>query len=382
MSETTTDLVVLSNNSIPTILAADDEDILGQLYERLRKLNADPSTKDGRDKIRSAAADVARAKMDLVRLGKGLTEGWRKSTAAVNSEIKTIEARMDELKSQVRQPLTEYEDREKRRVEGHENALAAIDALFADLPEDATEEMVRGALNELDQISARPWEEFAERAATLTKMIRSALLGVVAAAQAKAAAEAEAARLAAEAAEQAARQAEQEQRERDARIAREAAERARLAAEAEAQRQAEEVRRLEALRLAAAARREQEAKDAAARAEREKEEAIAAAAERERLAREAAEREKAEALALAARQQQEALDAQERRMAEADRQLQAAAEAERAAAHARAADKSHRAKINTDAMSALVAAGLPDKEARAAVVAIARGAIPHVTITY
>ena len=48
----------------------------------------------------------------------------------------------------------------------------------------------------------------------------------------------------------------------------------------------------------------------------------------------------------------------------------------------RTADKAHRAKVNNEAMAGLVAAGLDDKAARAAVIAIARGAVPHVTISY
>ena len=56
--------------------------------------------------------------------------------------------------------------------------------------------------------------------------------------------------------------------------------------------------------------------------------------------------------------------------------------AEEAETVRRMADKAHRAKVNNEAMAGLVAAGLDDKAARAAVIAIARGAVPHVHISY
>ena len=51
-------------------------------------------------------------------------------------------------------------------------------------------------------------------------------------------------------------------------------------------------------------------------------------------------------------------------------------------AERRAKDKTHKAKFNNEAMADLVSAGLDDKAARAAVIAIARGAVRHTTITY
>ena len=36
--------------------------------------------------------------MDLIRLGKSLTKGWREQTKAVNAECRVIEERMDALR--------------------------------------------------------------------------------------------------------------------------------------------------------------------------------------------------------------------------------------------------------------------------------------------
>ena len=58
MSETLerTELAVLPKSALPTVLAADKDDLLGKLQDRLRSLKLDASTPKGRDEIRSAAA--------------------------------------------------------------------------------------------------------------------------------------------------------------------------------------------------------------------------------------------------------------------------------------------------------------------------------------
>lgn len=121
-----TALAVIPASAISVIVGADESDILGRLAQRVAAHKPDISTPKGRKEIASLAAEVASSKMGLIRLGKSLTEDWRKSTAAVNAECKVIEDRMDALKAQVRAPLTAFEEAEKARVNGHEQALARI----------------------------------------------------------------------------------------------------------------------------------------------------------------------------------------------------------------------------------------------------------------
>ena len=128
MSETTT-LVVIQPTTLPTILAADNKDILGKLKAELEGWEGDVTTPQGRAEIASKAHKVATAKMDLIRLGKSLTEGWRTSTKAVNDECKIIEERMNALRDQIRAPLDEYQAVEEARVKANNDALAAMEAL-------------------------------------------------------------------------------------------------------------------------------------------------------------------------------------------------------------------------------------------------------------
>lgn len=68
---------------------------------------------------------------------------------------------------------------------------------------------------------------------------------------------------------------------------------------------------------------------------------------------------------------------------EAERSRVAAAEEEdRAATAKREANKRHRAKVNNEALAALITAGLSDAAGMAAITAIARGEVPHIKISY
>ncbi|MBL8999402.1 MAG: hypothetical protein JNL44_19280, partial [Gemmatimonadetes bacterium] len=162
IEEQATELAILPR-SVSVIIAADKNDLLGKLAEKIEAFEPDVSTVQGRKAIASLAAEVASTKMDLIRLGKGLTEGWRKSTAAVNAECKIIEERMDQMKVQVRAPLTAFEDAEKARVAGHETALAAIEAL-GQFDGNPTADEITQRIALLNDLPDRDWQEFNDRA--------------------------------------------------------------------------------------------------------------------------------------------------------------------------------------------------------------------------
>jgi hypothetical protein len=351
---------------VPTIIDADKNNLLGKLAEEIASFTPDISTPAGRQRVASLAYKVSKTKADLIRLGKVMTEEWRRSVKAVNEECAVIEERMDALRDRVRAPLTEFEDREKARVKGHEGALAAMSALavFNGFVPDS--DLLRSALERLDAAEAgRDWQEFAQRASDLHAELGfklTALLEVTLEREREAAAF-EKRRLEAE---EAARQAaERDQREREARIAAKAAEVARIAAErraaeaaaAERQRVEQERLRAEEARLAAESRAA-EAEQRRLEVERRAEAARAAAAE------------KAEQDRIAA------VEAERRRAA-----------AESRAAEAAAADRERnveiRRGIHFDAAADLVATVyLTEAQAIGVVKAIAKGRIRNVRISY
>jgi hypothetical protein len=444
MSESTA-LAVLPTADLPTILAADKDDILGKLAKEIAAFRPDVSTPAGRTAIGAMGRKVGSAKMDLVRLANQLTEDWRKSTAAVVAERKILETKMDALRKQVEHKLTEFEAREKQRVADHQAALNLL-AAWPQYPDDWTADQIETHLGDLatHDLLRRDWQEFSERAADTYAAVRDTLNSAIARARRQEAEAAELAKLRAEAAERE-RQAEKErQHQRDLAIAAAAAETARKVAQAEAVRVAQEAAEAAQAALDAAARREREALEAQAAAERRAELAEADRVARHRLAisairetpgygssetafeiskriwrleinlsdtdweefaaeaeaetkaeiarmdalhhaakaREDAAREKAEEeLRAAAKRREEAAAAA---ALEADRQRrQREADAQAEIDRKRAANQKHRAAINRAVRDALMAhAGLSELTATEVVKAIASEKVPHVRISY
>lgn len=385
--------------------------LLQQIITQVRATEVDISTPAGRTACKRLAAKVARSKTTLDDMGKALNDEARTRIDSTDAERRTIRETLDGLKADVLAPLKEFEAREDRRVQAHQDALVAIPEsadFFAEEPIDGLERRLAW----LRAFPARDWEEFARPAANV--IAREITLTTVAleAAQQR---EAEAARIAAEqeaAAEEARLEAERLRVEREARIAAEAAETARIAAEQEA-----EDRRLAALaaeraRVEAVEAEHRRQTEAAAQAERDRAEAVAAeharqveaaeqvrrVADRERLAadqraqRAEQERVSAEARAAEAVRRADADRAAAAERADQDRRAAVRAEQERvarvheqeqAAAAAREADKTHKASRNNEVVADLMlVAGLGKDSAKAVVVALASRKIRHTTISY
>lgn len=316
------------------------DEILGKIENEVRSFKGDISTLGGRNAIASMAYKVARSKTALDDLGKQLVSDLKAKSGAIDAERRTIRTRLDTLKDEVRKPLTDWENANTLRIEGHEQAIQALQALLDFGGEQPTAAQARERLDTLAARPERQWEEFAQRGHETRAFVGNRLNDLREAAVIR---EAEAAELARLRAENAAR----EQKERDERIAAAAAEQARVAAETKARREADEL-------------------------------ATKAALERQRM-----EREAAEAVAKAQRAAKEA-DRQAAQAVENERQRVAMEKAAETAATAkREADKRHRAKINNAAVAGLVDhAGLTEEQAKSVVVAIASGKVSNVRISY
>lgn len=333
------------------------EALFQKIETEARAVATDISTPAGRAAVKSLAYKVVRSKTALDEMGKNLVADLKKQTGAVDAERRVVRERLDALADEVRKPLTDWENADKDRIAAHQAALQAVIDLAIFEEQRPPSAAVISRLRSLDELPQRDWQEFAVRAkdargstfATLTALKESAL--------AYEAEQAELARLRAEA-------AEREQREREERIAREAAERATREALQKAEREARAAAEREA---AERMRIEREATEANERAER---------AERDRIAAvEKAERDRRAAEEKAARDQAAAVEAERKRVADAKA-------AEEAAEARREANRRHRTRVLLKAGSALTAAGLTDDAAKLALAAIARGDIPHVTISF
>lgn len=296
------------------------EKFLEQIRESVKEV-PDMSTAKGRARIASLAAQVSRSKTAVEKPGRDYLRHLKEAVKPAEAELRRFVSACDEMRDEVRRPLTEWEA-EQERIKAEE----AMNALHA----EALEMNIK-----FDQELAAKIEADHEMALLMNKDIDRDR-------------------------EEQRRLAEQAQRERDERLKQEAAEQARR--DAEAKHKAE---------IEAAARREAEEKARAELAERQRVEAEQRATREKQEAEARAEREKAaavEAERLKAKQAEDARLAEQKRIADE--------------AAARAADVEHRRAINASAVQALIEQGIPEDWAKACVVAIARGKVPATTINY
>ncbi|EOA2694688.1 hypothetical protein ACHY7Y_000881 [Citrobacter freundii] len=307
------------------------EKFLEQIRESVKEV-PDLSTAKGRARIASLAAQVSRSKTAVEKPGRDYLRHLKEAVKPAEAELRRFVSACDEMRDEVRRPLTEWEaEQERIKAEEAMNAMH-VEALEMNIKFDQELEAKFEADHEMALLMNDTFDREAKAKAE----------------------EAERQRIAHE--EELKRQAEEKaKREAEEKIERERAESARR--EAELKFKAEQAERD---RIAAEQKAEAEKKEAADRAEREKQEAIAA---EQRKAQEEADRIKREAEAKEA-----ARLAEEKRVADE--------------AAARAADVEHRRAINAAAVQSLIDQGIPEDWAKACVVAIARGKIPATTINY
>lgn len=317
----------------------------------------DLSTAKGRARIASLAAQVSRSKTAVEKPGRDYLKRLKEQPKVVEAELRRFVTECDQLRDEVRRPLTEWEDAEKARTEALQQRLVDLRAL-AEVIDTAgnylpSADIQARILEAKSVVLDDSWQERAAEAGVAKDSTIQQLEASLVIAQKREHEAAELDRLRKEAEEKA-------RLEREENIRREAAEQAKRDAEAKAQAE-----------IDAAARRESEARAATERAEREKIEAKKKAEREAKAAAEKAEQEKNAAIAAERRRHEEAesaLLAEQKRIAEEEAR--------------RAADKEHRRSINRQAISDLIESGLTQEMAEKALIAIASGKVSAVSIKY
>lgn len=326
-------VIEIKPEQAPTLYRAGGLDAyLEQIRQAVNEV-PDLTTKKGRDRVASLAAQVSRSKTAIEKPGREYLKRLKEAVRPAEAEIKRFVDACDDLRDETRKPLTEWEaEQERIKAEEAMNALH-VEAL---------------AMNEeLDRQLAARIESDHEMALLMNDAFDRE--------QADKAAEAERQRIAHE--EEIKRQAEEK-----------------------AKREAEEKHRAE---LEAFARREAEERAAKERAEREHIEAQQRA-ERERIAAEQkAEADKQAAVEAERRKAQEEAD-RIRREAEQREQARLAEEKRKADEQARReADVKHRKAVGTEIVKALLAnTSLTRDQAIEVLTAVKDGRIPHTGISY
>lgn len=376
---TSGELVLLNEQTTLQVLTDEQrfDDLLAKIRAEVATHVPDVTTDKGRKAIASLAFKVTKAKTFLDEAGKKLTEDKRKEIAVVDASRRNIRDKLDELRDEVRKPLTDWIEAEQARGERVKAALALLERLAQPLIDDDSDSAAeRLAQAQAIEIAADEFRETFEIAKAAKAMAVDTLTTYHARLIQQEFERAELARLRREAEErekaEAARR-EEERREREAAERRqqeeaEAAERKRRHEEAEARAKEQAA---EAAKRAAdeAARKAREEAEAQARQEQE---------ERERKHREELAEAQRRAEAAEAARKAEA-EAQARREQEEKAKADAEAEAQRK----READRKHRGSVMGAAKEALMThAGITEEAAKAAVLAIAAGEIPNVSIRF
>lgn len=322
MSEVT-DLTVIEikPEQAPVLYVAGGLDAyLEQIRQAVNEV-PDLSTKKGRDRVASLAAQVSRSKTAIEKPGREYLKRLKEAVRPAEAEIKRFVDACDELRDATRRPLTEWEaEQERIKAEQAMNAMH-VEALVMN--------------QEFDRQRAAQIEADHEMALLMNdKFDRDR--------------------------EEQRRQAEQAQREHEERIKQEAADKAKREAEERHKAELDAAARREAEEKARADAAERKRKEDADRAEREKQDAIA---EEKRKAQEEADRIKREAEA-----KEKARLAEEQRKAEEEAR--------------RAADKEHRRTVNRRVIADLIAQGIPEEFAQKAMLAIAGGKVQDAHIKY
>ena len=106
-------------------------EVLNKIKARAKEATPDlVVTAQGRDEIKSMAYKVARSKTLIDDLGKETQSEWKKKVDGINARRKQARDFLDDLKTEVRKPLTDWEaEEEKRRQE----KIAAEEKRVADI---------------------------------------------------------------------------------------------------------------------------------------------------------------------------------------------------------------------------------------------------------
>ena len=335
------------------------DSVLKEIDEKARSVITEGvETKKSRDNIRAIAAKVGKDKTFIQKIGTKNTEEYRSLTKISNTERDRGVAFLQELQDDIRKPLTEYEDAEKKEKQLIEDRIGFLSdcSLFEGTEPDSEE--IRYHLSDLEEGYKIEWQEdVADRASYAYDRAKSKLQQML---EQRLKHESDQKELE----ELREKQAAQFQKDEEERIRKEAADKATKEAEDKAKTERESSEKAAADRLAAeqekTRRAEQDIKNAEAATKKAEDDRVAAEkkAEEDKKAVVQAEKDRADA---EKKQEQEATDKRE-------------------------ANKKHREKINNDAIAAIE--NIPGVEELCEgyiikiIEAIAAGKVPNVTISY
>lgn len=161
-----TELAVLNIPLLPVAVYETEggvESILKKLEDDAEARVFDISTEDGRAEIKSYAYKLARSKTALDDMGAELKAEAKAKCDAIDADRRKLKAGIEALQEKVRKPLTDWEDREKKRKADHEERIARLIALADVSWGDLMPTEIQSRIDALDEFKAMDWQEFQAR---------------------------------------------------------------------------------------------------------------------------------------------------------------------------------------------------------------------------
>jgi len=317
--------IIEKMNPIEIFSSGQLDSILDKIKEEATAQPQDTSTEKGRKEIASMAYKVSRSKTLIDDLGKKLGEEAQKTLNKINAERKKARENLDKLKDEIRLPLTNWELKEKARIDNHNNSIMLMQSIaFSNENKTLSSSDIQVKIDQLNNIIGNNFEEMSDQASRVFDSSMKILVFTKEAAEIR----------------------EKERAELEALRAR------------ELERYKEEQALIEL-------------KEKEHRLKREAEEKIF----REKAEKENADRVEKETLAKIEKAKQQAIAAEQARILKIKTD-EAAEQAKRES------NKKHIAKINNEVLGCLIQMGFDEPTGKNIVTAIVNGRIKHTKITY
>ena len=210
-------MVIPSTMTAPVLFSPGKADqVIEEIKAVARKEAAqlEISTAEGREKIASLAYKIARTKTATDKMRLELVADRKKELKLIDAEGARIWDELEALQKEIRQPLTEWENRDKERIARHQTALAELETAGTHTANEWQSLSVNAMKDRMREIEesypeSHDWEEFASRGRLAVKTTKRVIADAIAKREKYDSDQAELARLRAEAAERAQKEREE-----------------------------------------------------------------------------------------------------------------------------------------------------------------------------
>lgn len=181
--ETSQEIIIIDEDQAARIFTEGEglHNILLKVTNIVTSFEHDLSTASGRKKTASLAHKVARLKVHLDNIGKEIVADWKKKSKKVDETRKIVRETLDNLKTIAREPLTEWEEAERKRKDSHLEKIKHISDYATQLhdPESGQRYSSKDLENKLLKLSQividSTFEEYKDLAITAKKEALTAL---------------------------------------------------------------------------------------------------------------------------------------------------------------------------------------------------------------